>query len=143
MYKNIFFYILLGGYAFVDCKDKDLITIENYDLLYPIFASFIRSFCEEDYKMVIEMLHDSINLYNINNLVETAEAIDVEELHKAAEESQKLIEDLAKNKQLVEALKDIMIANDSNTALVIDELNKIASEKIKNIEEQISTQEEG
>ena len=45
MYKNLFFHVLLGGYAFVDCSNTKLLTYENYDLLYPVFAPYILNFC--------------------------------------------------------------------------------------------------
>lgn len=41
MERELFFDVLLGGYALIDVNDPDLRTYQSYDLLYPLFANFI------------------------------------------------------------------------------------------------------
>ena len=96
MYKNIFFYIMLSGYAGIDCTNRELITYSNYDLLYPIFAPFILSYCKDDYELIISMLKDSINFYNIKDMNDGIKGINESYLKEVTESNSKLIDDLNK-----------------------------------------------
>ena len=126
LYRNIFFYLMLGGYAGVDCSDRELITYSNYDLLYPIFAPFILSYCKEDYDLTIEMLKESINLYNIQSIAEGLSNINEDALREATKANEKLMKELGENKDLIHELKEIASFNDPMTKKVVDEVKKIA-----------------
>lgn len=107
LYKYMFFYGLLSGYAMIDCSDKNLVSFENYDLLYPIFAPFILNYCGHDYENFKEFIKDSLNLYNIKELMNNFEAINPEMLEKATISNKELINILDKNKELVSDIKEI------------------------------------
>lgn len=129
LYRNMFFYGLLGGYAFIDCSNRNLITYENYDKLYPIFAPFILSYCKEDYKIFKEFIHDSIDMYGLNSYVELMENISPESLNEATESNRELIKSLKENENLIHELNNIGNMNDPLTQRVVKELRNIAVEK--------------
>ena len=138
MYKNIFFYIMLSGYAGIDCTNRELITYSNYDLLYPIFAPFILSYCKDDYELIISMLKDSINFYNIKDMNDGIKGINESYLKEVTESNSKLIDDLNNNKDLIHELNQIAAYSDPITKDVINRLQKVALEdanaKIKETE---------
>ena len=135
MYKNLFFHILLSGYAFVDCSNIKLLTYENYDLLYPIFAPYILNFCSHDFENFKDMMKDTINMYGINNFVEAAESIDIDAMKEATKSNSRFMAQLAQNKDLIEKINNIAIMNDPLTAAVVEELKKINIDKITAKEE--------
>ena len=130
LYRNIFFYLMLGGYASIDCSNRELITYYNYDLLYPIFSPFIMSYCRDDYNLTIEMLKDSINLYNIQAIAEGLEGVNEEALKEATKANKALMKELGENKDLIHELKEIATFNDPTTKKVVEELNRIALDDI-------------
>lgn len=130
MYKNLFFHVLLGGYAFINCDNVELLTYETYDLLYPIFAPYILNFCRQDYDVFREMVKDTINMYGINNFVEAAESIDIEAMKENTRSNQRFMTHLAQNKDLIEKINNIATMNDPLTAAVVEELKKINVEKV-------------
>ena len=131
LYRNIFFYLILGGYAGIDCSNRELITYSNYDLLYPIYAPFVLSYCKEDYDLTMEMLKESINLYNIQAIAEGLSNINEEALKEATKANKDLMRELGQNKDLIHELKEIASFNDPMTQKVIDEVRKIALEGTK------------
>lgn len=124
MYKNIFFYIMLSGYANVDCSDRDLITYSNYDLLYPIYAPFILSYCREDYQLIIDMLKDSINFYSIKDMSDGLNGINETALKEATKANKDLMRELGENKDLIHELKEIAELNDPTTKKMIETIKK-------------------
>lgn len=124
MYKNIFFYLMLSGYANVDCSDRDLITYSNYDLLYPIYAPFILSYCKDDYELTINMLKDSINFYNIQDISEGLNGINETALKEATKANKDLMRELGENKDLIHELKEIAELNDPTTKKMIETIKK-------------------
>lgn len=127
LYKNLFFYVLLGGYMFIDCSDLELITYENYDLLYPMFAQFILSFCERDFNVLKDMLKDSLNLLSLENVADAVDSIDTEAMEEATKSNENFIRHLEQNKELVEKLNNIVVMNDPLTNAVVEELRKIGA----------------
>lgn len=124
MYKNIFFYLMLSGYANVDCSDRELITYSNYDLLYPIYAPFILSYCKDDYELTINMLKDSINFYNIQDISEGLNGINETALKEATKANKDLMRELGENKDLIHELKEIAELNDPTTKKMIETIKK-------------------
>ena len=131
LYRNIFFYVILGGYAFVDCSSIELVNFSNYDLLYPIFAPYILSYCQQDYDTFKSMLSDTINIYGIQDFVDAVDSIDMESMKEATRSNQMFITQLSENKDLVDKLNNILMANDPLTQTVVDELRKIGVEKAR------------
>lgn len=128
MYRNIFFYLMLSGYAGIDCTDREDITYYNYDLLYPIYAPFILSYCKEDYELTMNMLKDSINLYGIQGIADGFAGINEETLKEATKANQDLMKELGANKELIHELKEIAEFNDPTTKKVVEGIRKIAVE---------------
>lgn len=119
LYKNIFFYGLLGLYGYVDCSNIELITLENYDLLYPLFGEFIKNYCERDFNTFKDMLHDAINFYTIKDFQEVGNNFSSEALDKAAKSNQELIDTLDKKSDVVKQLYEIAVMNDPATHEVV------------------------
>lgn len=107
LHKYMFFYGLLSGYAMIDCSDKNLVTFENYDLIYPIFAPFILGFCSMDYENFKEFVKDSINFYQAKELSNNLETVNPDVLEQAAESNKELIRTLEKNKGLIADIKEL------------------------------------
>ena len=124
MYKNIFFYIMLSGYANVDCSDRDLITYSNYDLLYPIYAPFILSYCREDYQLIIDMLKDSINFYSIKDMSDGLNGINETALKEATKANKDLMKELGENKDLIHELKELAELNDPTTKKMVETIKR-------------------
>ena len=124
MYKNIFFYLMLSGYANIDCSDRELITYSNYDLLYPIYAPFILSYCKDDYELTINMLKDSINFYNIQDISEGLNGINETALQEATKANKDLMRELGENKDLIHELKELAELNDPTTKKMVETIKR-------------------
>ena len=131
LYKNLFFYGLLQGYALIDCRDIELTTYANYDLLYPIFGRFIKSYCEDDWKFFMEYIRDSINTYGVINITDTLGMIDTGAMKEATISNRQLITALQDNKELINELSSIAQIYDPNTKNLIAELQRIGVEQSK------------
>ena len=124
MYKNIFFYLMLSGYANIDCSDRELITYSNYDLLYPIYAPLILSYCKDDYELTINMLKDSINFYNIQDISEGLNGINETALQEATKANKDLMRELGENKDLIHELKELAELNDPTTKKMVETIKR-------------------
>lgn len=131
LYKNLFFGVILEGYAFIDCSNINLWTYGNYDLLYPIFAPYILGYCEQDYKILESLVKDSINMYNITELVESIEGIDADKLEQSNIDSQEFLKELKSNTELVGDLKDLIMFNDPTNTQMIKDLTQLGEQVIK------------
>ena len=129
LYKDLFFYGLLECYGLVNCSDKSLHTFANYDKLFPVFMPFLTSFCETDYKVLKEFLHDALDAYATRDFVEAVNGISTKSLQDATKENRKMLKELEANKELIGDLKEIAAMNNPITKKVIDEIRKIAIEK--------------
>ena len=133
LYRNIFFDIILSEYAFIDCNKKDLITSENYDLLYPIFANYIINFCRIDYDNFIAMLMQTINMYNSQGFIDVMRGLDIRTLEDVVNSNTEMLEILNKNKEVINKLDDIARMNDPQLAAMSDEIKKYAMDEIAKI----------
>lgn len=125
---NKFFYGLIQGYTNIEVDEK-LVTIDNYDLVAPIFKKFILQYCQEDYKDLEDMIRDTLQLSNIENIINMFSGINAEVLEKATIETKKTIKSLEKNQTLIENLKDIAAFNDPYLNRAIEEMKKSALEE--------------
>ena len=135
LYKDLFFYGLLECYGLVDCSDRSLHTFANYDKLFPVFMPFLTSFCESDYKILKEFLHDALDAYATRDFVEAVNGISAQALEEAAKENRKMIRELESNKELIGDLREIAAMNNPITKNVIDEIRRISLEKSNEKEE--------
>ena len=86
MERELFFDVLLGGYALIDVNDPDLRTYQSYDLLYPLFANFILQYCKDDYNKIIKMIEDSLNIYAMQDLDSLFYNVDYKALKETAKQ---------------------------------------------------------
>ena len=103
----MFFYLYLQGYLGIPDITPDKITYENWDLLEPIFGSWIEGVAKRDINMFKEMLRTAIDFYGINSVTEMMNGIDYDSIEKNVKSNKELIEKLEGNKELVSDLKDI------------------------------------
>ena len=122
-YKDMFFLVLLGGYAMLEVDDEDC-TYDNYDLLYPVLGTWLLSYCGNDYAIILDMIKESMSLYNIRFISDTVNEISEKGLEKAIEENKKIVDFLNENEPLVADLKDIFLATNQDTKKVVDIVNK-------------------
>lgn len=129
LYRDLFFYGLLGGYAMIDCSDRKLCTFENYDKLFPIFNPFLTSYCGADFEVLKEFLHDALDSYATRDFVEAINGISAEAMKEATIENQKLIKELELNKDIIGDLKEIAAMNNPMTHKIVEEIRRISLEK--------------
>ena len=115
----------------IDCSDKSLCTFANYDKLFPIFMPFLTSFCEADYKILKEFLHDTLDAYATRDFVEAVNGISAEAMQEATRENQKLIKELELNKEVISDLREIAAMNNPMTHKIVEEIRRISVEKAK------------
>ena len=131
MERELFFDVLLGGYALIDVTDLEFRTYQSYDLLYPLFANFILQYCKDDYNKIVKMIEDSLNIYAMKDLDSLFNNVDYKALKETAKQHEELLEKLEKNKKMVADLRKIMELNDPNARQIMDNLSEIANEEAK------------
>lgn len=127
MEKDLFFDVLLGGYAMIDVSDYKLKTYDNMDILYPLFSSFILQYCSLDYNMLKDMIKESLSIYHIEDLNKILEGLDYKEIEKTTKENERIINELQNSKELVKDLKNIAV----NTNPGVEVLNTILQKEVK------------
>ena len=140
MERELFFDVLLGGYALIDVNDPDLRTYQSYDLLYPLFANFILQYCKDDYNKIVKMIEDSLNIYAMQNLDSLFNNVDYKALKETAKQHEELLKSFEKNKKLVADLRKIYEAENPDGVKVLDavsetiqrEANEEAKQKLSN-----------
>jgi hypothetical protein len=140
MERELFFDVLLGGYALIDVNDPDLRTYQSYDLLYPLFANFILQYCKDDYNKTVKMIEDSLNIYAMQDLDSLFNNVDYKALKETAKQHEELLKSFEKNKKLVADLRKIYEAENPNGVKVLDavsetiqrEANEEAKQKLSN-----------
>lgn len=140
MERELFFDVLLGGYALIDVNDPDLRTYQSYDLLYPLFANFILQYCKDDYSKIVKMIEDSLNIYAMQDLDSLFNSVDYKALKETAKQHEELLKSFEKNKKLVADLRKIYEAENPDGIKVLDavsetiqrEANEEAKQKLSN-----------
>ena len=140
MERELFFDVLLGGYALIDVNDPDLRTYQSYDLLYPLFANFILQYCKDDYNKIVKMIEDSLNIYAMQDLDSLFNNVDYKALKETAKQHEELLKSFEKNKKLVADLRKIYEAENPDGVKVLDavsetiqrEANEEAKQKLSN-----------
>ena len=129
LYRDLFFYGLLAPYGNVNCDNISLITFANYDKLFPIFSPFLLSYCESDYKILKEYLHDTLDSYSTRDFIDVVNGISADALSEATKENKRMLRELENNKDVIRDLKEIAAMNNPITQKVVEELRNIAVEK--------------
>ena len=140
MERELFFDVLLGGYALIDVNDPDLRTYQSYDLLYPLFANFILQYCKDDYSKIVKMIEDSLNIYAMKDLDSLFNNVDYKALKETAKQHEELLKSFEKNKKLVADLRKIYELENPEGVKVLDavsdtiqrEANEEAKQKLSN-----------
>ena len=140
MERELFFDVLLGGYALIDVNDPDLRTYQSYDLLYPLFANFILQYCKDDYNKITKMIEDSLNIYAMQDLDSLFNNVDYKALKETAKQHEELLKSFEKNKKLVADLRKIYELENPDGVKVLDavsdtiqrEANEEAKQKLSN-----------
>lgn len=140
MERELFFDVLLGGYALIDVADPDMRTYQSYDLLYPLFANFILQYCKDDYNKIVKMIEDSLNIYAMQDLDSLFNNVDYKALKETAKQHEELLKSFEKNKKLVADLRKIYETENPNGVKVLDavsetiqrEANEEAKQKLSN-----------
>lgn len=140
MERELFFDVLLGGYALIDVNDPDLRTYQSYDLLYPLFANFILQYCKDDYNKITKMIEDSLNIYAMQDLDSLFNNVDYKALKESAKQHEELLKSFEKNKKLVGDLRKIYELENPDGVKVLDavsetiqrEANEEAKQKLSN-----------
>lgn len=143
LYKYIFFIVVLGMYGQVqidEIADKDLMTYENYDKLFPIFYSYILNYCKQDYDVFMQMFNDCVSWNGVVNITESMSNIDSDKLSEAVESNKKLVESMNDNKEMVSDIKDILLATDKSIKDVVKGIKEATVRDVieqgkKNLEE--------
>lgn len=130
LYRNIFFYLYLGGYLGIFNIDPEDINYANYDLLEPIFGPWIEQTAGRDIKQVKEMITLSLQFYNTAQLSEALESVSLEELEEATKSNKTLISTLNHNRDTIKDLKDIQTMN---SPLVKDLVENIEAKALKEL----------
>ena len=124
--KKLFFEVLLKEYAGIDISDDTLVNYSSYDLLYPLFYPYIIQYCGADYNSIVKMIDDSLNLYNLQELVELLNSADYSKIEEQAKTMRKLINTLNADKGLISDIKDIVVT----TGQTSNNFNKVVTDVV-------------
>lgn len=141
MERELFFDVLLGGYALIDVTDPDMRTYQSYDVLYPLFANYILQYCKDDYNKIVKMIEDSLNIYAMKDLDSLLGNIDYQALKESAKQHEELLKKLEKNKNMVADLRKIVELENPNGKEILEavsntlqkEANEAAKKKLGDI----------
>ena len=122
---NKFFYCLIGAYTNIEIDDE-YVTLNNYDLIAPLFKKFILQFCSDDYMDLESMIRDTIQVGNLEQLLDMFSNVDSRKLKEASQDFKNTITDLEKNKNIIENIKDIASFNDPIMNKVIEQMKEKA-----------------
>ena len=128
LYKDLFFTVLLGGYTNIDVSDEKLHTFDNYDILYPTLGVHLLQFCGDDYKLVIEMLKDSMNFYNIKEIADTISFVDFNKTEESIKSNIELINLIKENENTVDKLLEISKLNSPFTTKLVENVKEMAKD---------------
>lgn len=132
LYKEIFFKVILGGYAQIRLGEADYQTYDNYDLLYPMFNNYILSFCKDDFKLFMNMLRDSMSLYGITNVTEAMEQVDTEKMTEVSKQNSDIMDKLRENPEFLDKLMNIAEFANPTTKKVVESLKEIGYQGARN-----------
>ena len=131
LYMDMFFYGLIQEYCFIDCSNTELITFDNYDLLYSVFGDRILENCKQDYDMFNHFFWDNMALYNIQEIGGALEKIDVNALKQDTLANKRILDEFSKNTVLIKSLNDIAMLLDPNVTDVAEIMKRNAAQTAK------------
>ena len=133
--KRLFFDVLLSTYTNIDCNYPDFITVQTYDLLYPILANYILQYCRDDYEIIVDMINSSLDMYHIQELYGLVNTLDYKKLKEENERSHAALEKITANKKLVKDLKELFLGTDITSKTLVEAVNtQEIKKKLKEID---------
>lgn len=117
------FYRILLSYTNIDVSEcEDLMTMENYDIIMMCVGNVLYSLIGEDYNRTVDLLNNTINVSNIQNIMDTI-SISENNQTKMSSELKKTFKVFDENKETVNKILDIIKIN--NQKITDEKINKI------------------
>lgn len=117
------FYRILLSYTNIDVSEcEDLMTMENYDIIMMCVGNVLYSLIGEDYNRTVDLLNNTINVSNIQNIMDTI-SISGNNQTKMSSELKKTFKVFDENKETVNKILDIIKIN--NQKITDEKINKI------------------
>lgn len=90
---------------------EDLESFSSYDIIFAVMGDWLLSNIKLDYDRTIDILQNTININNINGIMETFGNLDTQGLRKYTTEIKKQLKYLQDNKEQIKDLADILRFN--------------------------------
>lgn len=108
---------IIGG------EEIDVVGEKYYDLLWSSeIANYIYDMCKFDFDKLCQMYRQTLEYYNVNQIQEMIDGLDVSEIEKSVDKIGNLYSQL--DKETIHDLSQIMGANDANIANIRDSIDK-------------------
>ena len=88
-----------------------LFRSSSYDIIFAVMGDWLLSNIKLDYDRTIDILQNTINVNNINGIMETFGNLDTQGLRKYTTEIKKQLKYLQDNKEQIKDLADILRFN--------------------------------
>lgn len=117
----------LFNYTNVDVQSEPYLkTMQNYDLIMSVIGDILISLCYNDYNRLCNMIDTCISFEHVLSVSDKLSEINVDELGKYTEDTQKLIDYIQTHKKEFELLQNIMEFNDPQLKELKNEINQTA-----------------
>lgn len=106
------FWIIALSYTNIQTNEyEELENFNTYDIMFAVMGDWLLSQIKLDYERTVGILENTININNINNLIETLGNLDTTKLNEYTAEIQKQLQYFQNNKEQLKDLTDIVRFN--------------------------------
>ena len=106
------FWIIALSYTNIQTNEyEELENFNTYDIMFAVMGDWLLSQIKLDYERTVDILENTININNINNLIETLGNLDTAKLNEYTAEIQKQLQYFQNNKEQLKDLTDIVRFN--------------------------------
>lgn len=106
------FWIIALSYTNIQTNGyEELENFNTYDIMFAVMGDWLLSQIKLDYERTVGILENTININNINNLIETLGNLDITKLNEYTAEIQKQLQYFQNNKEQLKDLTDIVRFN--------------------------------
>ena len=106
------FWIIALSYTNIQTNEyEELENFNTYDIMFAVMGDWLLSRIKLDYERTVGILENTININNINNLIETLGNLDTAKLNEYTAEIQKQLQYFQNNKEQLKDLTDIVRFN--------------------------------
>ena len=106
------FWIIALSYTNIQTNGyEELENFNTYDIMFAVMGDWLLSQIKLDYERTVGILENTININNINNLIETLGNLDTTKLNEYTAEIQKQLQYFQNNKEQLKDLTDIVRFN--------------------------------